>query len=194
MILVVDNYDSFTYNLVQYLGVCGAEVVVRRNDAVTVDEVRSLGPRGVLLSPGPCRPTDSGVCLAFVSAALEPGSPIHGLPLFGVCLGHQAIGLASGGEVGGAKTVRHGKTSPIRHDGEGLFRGLPDPLSVVRYHSLSVGQVPPGFLVTARSLDDDEVMGLRHKSLPIEGVQFHPESVLTEHGLEIVRNFVAMCA
>lgn len=194
MVLVIDNYDSFTYNLVQYLGQCGADVVVRRNDEVTVEEIGTMAPQGVMLSPGPCRPSDSGVCLDIGRAALVPGSPVHGLPLFGVCLGHQAIGFVAGGVVDRSQNVRHGKTSPIEHDGKGLFAGLPNPLQVVRYHSLSIlgNAVPPGFIVTSRSLDDNEIMGVRHESLPIEGVQFHPESVLTQNGLEIVRNFVQL--
>jgi len=191
-IVVIDNYDSFTYNLVQYLGQCGAECTVVRNDEIGLQGVVDLDPDGVLLSPGPCRPTDSGVCLDIGRAALTPGSPLYGVPLFGVCLGHQAIGTVGGGTVDRAKTIRHGKTSLIEHDGQGLFAGLPNPMTAVRYHSLSIlkDAVPAGFLVTARSLDDDEIMGVRHSLLPIEGVQFHPESVLTEQGIEIVRNFV----
>ncbi|MBS1712959.1 MAG: aminodeoxychorismate/anthranilate synthase component II [Armatimonadetes bacterium] len=190
--VVIDNYDSFTYNLVQYLGQCGAECTVRRNDETDLEGVAALSPDGILLSPGPCRPTDSGVCLDIAKSALSPGTAVYGLPLFGVCLGHQAIGTVGGGTVDRARTIRHGKTSLVEHDGRGLFSGLPNPMTAVRYHSLSIlnGAVPTGFIVTARSLDDDEIMGVRHETLPIEGVQFHPESVMTENGIQIVRNFV----
>jgi len=194
VILVIDNYDSFTYNLVQYLGQCGAETVVRRNDAVTLEEAVALQPKGIVLSPGPCRPSDSGVCLDLGRAALDPKSPLYGIPMFGVCLGHQAIGEVAGGRVDRAGHIMHGKTSQVSHDGLGLFAGMPNPMTAVRYHSLTIqqGAVPPGFSVTARSLDDDEIMGVRHESLPIEGVQFHPESVLTQEGMRIVENFVRM--
>lgn len=194
MILVIDNYDSFTYNLVQYLGMCGAETVVRRNDEVTLFEVAELQPHGIMLSPGPCRPSDSGVCLDIGKAALTAGSPLYGLPLFGVCLGHQAIGMVAGGTVGRAGSVMHGKTSQVQHDGKGLFAGIPNPMIAARYHSLTIGKttVPQDFIVTATSLDDDEIMGVRHTSLPIEGVQFHPESVVTEGGMRLIENFVRM--
>jgi anthranilate synthase/aminodeoxychorismate synthase-like glutamine amidotransferase len=195
VILVIDNYDSFTYNLVQYLGVCGAVVTVRRNDEVTLAETAALRPSGIMLSPGPCTPDGSGVCLDIGRAALDPDGPLAGIPVFGVCLGHQAIGQVAGGKVDRANAVRHGKSSPVRHDGQGLFQGCPNPMTAVRYHSLVVRQdaVPPGFVVTATAEDDGEIMGLRHESLPIEGVQFHPESVLTDGGLQIVRNFVERC-
>ncbi len=190
VILVIDNYDSFTYNLVQYLGQCGAEVDVKRNDEVTVDEIRALKPDGIMLSPGPCTPKESGVCLDVLRAALaqEPGFTV---PLFGVCLGHQAIGEVTGSEVVVADKIMHGKSSMVEHDGKGLFSNMPNPFRAVRYHSLVIArQHPPeGFFVTARSLDDNEIMGVRHESLPIEGVQFHPESVLTEEGFTIVENF-----
>lgn len=193
MILVVDNYDSFTYNLVQYLGQCGAEVEVRRNDAITVAEIEAMRPQGVMLSPGPCTPRESGVCLDILSAALSGHGEVLGrVPLFGVCLGHQAIGFVAGGVVRQARNIMHGKTSLVRHDGKGLFQGMPNPFRAVRYHSLIVAKdsVPAGFDVTATAEDDGEIMGLRHRTLPIEGVQFHPESVLTEDGLRIVQNFV----
>lgn len=194
MILVIDNYDSFTYNLVQYLGMLGEQVVVRRNDAVDLAEIARLAPRGIMLSPGPCTPEKSGVCLDIVRAYLAPTSPppFACVPLFGVCLGHQALGHVAGGVVRKAQSIMHGKTSMIRHDGQGLFEGVPSPFSAVRYHSLVVaGETPPsGFKVTATAEDDGEIMGLRHESLPIEGVQFHPESALTEHGIRIVENFV----
>lgn len=192
MILLIDNFDSFTYNLAQYLGQCGAEVVVRRNDAIDLDGIVALRPAGIMLSPGPCTPNQSGVCLGLLGAALSPEGRLAGIPIFGVCLGHQAIGQVAGATVRQAPNIMHGKASMIRHDGQGLFTGMPNPFRAIRYHSLVVQHdtLPPGFLVTATSEDDGEVMGLRHESLPIEGVQFHPESVLTESGMTIVRNFV----
>jgi anthranilate synthase/aminodeoxychorismate synthase-like glutamine amidotransferase len=190
MILVVDNYDSFTYNLVQYLGQCGAEIVVRRNDEVTLDEIARLKPDGIMLSPGPCTPKESGICLDILGAALS-GKELT-MPIFGVCLGHQAIGHIAGGEVRQARNIMHGKASLVRHDGKGLFTGMPNPFRAIRYHSLVVTRdsVPAGFIVTATAEDDGEIMGLRHETLPIEGVQFHPESVLTQEGFRIVENFV----
>jgi anthranilate synthase/aminodeoxychorismate synthase-like glutamine amidotransferase len=193
MILVIDNYDSFTYNLVQYLGQCGAEVAVRRNDQITVPEILEMKPAGIMLSPGPCTPKQSGVCLAVLAGAGSgEGAPLKGIPIFGVCLGLQAMGFAAGGTVARAKNIMHGKASLVRHDGKGLFEGMPNPFSAVRYHSLVVTRdsVPDEYEVSAFAEDDGEIMGLRHKSLPIEGVQFHPESVLTEQGLTIVKNFV----
>ena len=189
MILVVDNYDSFTYNLVQYLGQAGAEVVVRRNDEIGLEEIQDLNPAGLMLSPGPCTPRESGICLRILEAALADELT---MPIFGVCLGHQAIGEIAGGTVRQARNIMHGKASPVEHDGKGLFEGMPNPFRAIRYHSLVVQRdtVPPGFIVTAKSLDDDEIMGLRHVSKPIEGVQFHPESILTEDGFRIVENFV----
>ena len=185
MILVIDNYDSFTYNLVQYLGQCGAEVKVWRNDEITLDEVMSLRPDGILLSPGPCTPKESGVCLDIAKAALTGGFP----PIFGVCLGYQAIGLAAGANVRGAKTMMHGKASQIQHDGKRAFAGIPNPFSAIRYHSLVLDNLPAEFEASAHSLDDHEIMAMRHRHLPIEGVLFHPESILTESGLQIVQNF-----
>lgn len=189
MILVVDNYDSFTYNLVQYLGQAGAEVVVRRNDEIGLAEIHDLNPAGLMLSPGPCTPRESGICLRILEAALADELT---MPIFGVCLGHQAIGEIAGGTVRQARNIMHGKASPVEHDGKGLFEGMPNPFSAIRYHSLVVQRdtVPTGFFVTAKSLDDDEIMGLRHVSKPIEGVQFHPESILTQDGFRIVENFV----
>jgi anthranilate synthase/aminodeoxychorismate synthase-like glutamine amidotransferase len=195
-ILVIDNYDSFTYNLVQYLGQCGADVRVRRNDEISLSEIKALHPDGIMLSPGPCTPKESGICLSVLKQYLEEdgflnlaGSPA---PLFGVCLGHQAIAQVGGGTVTQARNIMHGKASPVSHDGKGLFEGMPNPFSAIRYHSLiiSADSVPAGFMVTARSDDDHEIMGIRHESLPIEGVQFHPESILTENGFRIVQNFV----
>jgi anthranilate synthase/aminodeoxychorismate synthase-like glutamine amidotransferase len=194
VILVIDNYDSFTYNLVQYVGRTGAPITVRRNDQITPSAVAELAPRGIMLSPGPCTPGESGVCLPILQHALvaEADSPFA-VPLFGVCLGHEAIGQVAGSAVVAAKRIMHGKSSPVRHDGRGLFTGMPNPFAAIRYHSLVVqrDRVPEGFDVSATSEDDDEIMGLRHQSRPIEGVQFHPESILTEQGFRIVENFVA---
>ncbi len=196
MILVIDNYDSFTYNLVQYLGQCGVEIVVRRNDEIALEEIERLRPDGIMLSPGPCTPKESGVCLNILSAALSDAPGPFGVPLFGVCLGHQAIAEVSGGIVRQAHNIMHGKASMVSHDGQGLFEGMPNPFRAIRYHSLIVTRdsIPAGFIVTATSDDDHEVMGLRHESKPIEGVQFHPESVLTEEGFRIVENFAKRVA
>lgn len=192
MILVIDNFDSFTYNLVQYLGQCGVEIVVKRNNEITLAEIERLRPEGIMLSPGPCTPKESGVCLDILTAALRNPDSALGVPLFGVCLGHQAMGQVAGGVVKQAKNIMHGKASMVSHDGKGLFEGMPNPFRAIRYHSLVVTKdsVPPGFIVSATAEDDGEIMGMRHESLPIEGVQFHPESVLTEDGFRIVENFV----
>jgi anthranilate synthase component 2 len=188
VILVVDNYDSFTFNLVQLLTVAGAEVEVVRNDAAAVDDLLARRPDGILLSPGPGRPEEAGVCLPLL--ARRPA-----LPLFGVCLGHQAIGASFGAEVGRAPAPRHGKTSSIRHDGKGLFAGLPNPFEATRYHSLEVrrSSLPEELEAVAWSEDDGLLMGLRHRELPYWGVQFHPESVLTTAGPRLIGNFLAMC-
>jgi anthranilate synthase component 2 len=185
MLLMIDNYDSFTYNLVQYLGELGAEVRVVRNDEVTVEEVERLRPEKIVISPGPCSPNEAGISLATIARL---GGKI---PLLGVCLGHQAIGQAFGGKVVHAKTLMHGKTSPILHAGTGVFRGLPSPFTATRYHSLAVerSSLPDCLEVTAWT-EDGEIMGLRHKSLAVEGVQFHPESILTEHGHAMLGNFL----
>jgi anthranilate synthase/aminodeoxychorismate synthase-like glutamine amidotransferase len=190
VILVIDNFDSFTYNLVQYLGQCGADMVVKRNNEITVEEIQSMDLEGIVLSPGPCTPKQSGVCLDILSWALS--QPELKIPIFGVCLGHQAIGEVAGGVVKQARNILHGKTSMVRHDGKGLFEGMPNPFRATRYHSLVVTKdsVPPGFIVTATAEDDGEIMGLRHERLPIEGVQFHPESVMTEDGFRMVENFM----
>ncbi len=190
MILVIDNYDSFTYNLVQYLGLCGVEPLVKRNDEITIEEIERLKPDGIMLSPGPCTPDQSGVCLDVVRAALTTELPT---PVFGVCLGHQAIGQVTGSTIARAKHIRHGKSSMIRHDGMGLLAGMPNPFRAIRYHSLVITKetVPAGFIVTATAEDDGEIMGIRHETLPIVGVQFHPESVLTQDGMRIIENFVA---
>jgi anthranilate synthase component 2 len=187
MLLVIDNYDSFTYNLVQYLGELGAEVVVRRNDAVTVDEIGTLAPAAIVLSPGPCAPAQAGVTVEVIRAW---GSSI---PILGVCLGHQAIGEAYGGRVVRARKAVHGKTSRIDHDGRDLFAGLPTPLEVGRYHSLVVerASLPAELEVVATASDDPtEIHALRHRTHPVWGVQFHPESVLTSHGKQLLRNFL----
>ncbi len=186
MILVIDNYDSFTWNLVHYLMEMGAKVEVVRNDALTAVQAIPTGARGILLSPGPCTPNEAGVSLDLVGAAADAQ-----LPLLGVCLGHQSIGQYFGGKVvrGG---LMHGKTSPVTHDGTGLFAGLPSPFTATRYHSLVVEDVPETLIVNATS-DDAHVMGFRHVSLPIHGVQFHPESIATEHGHAMIANFLRMC-
>ena len=190
MILMIDNYDSFTYNLVQYLGELGAEVEVHRNDRISVDEVAAKKPSHVVLSPGPCTPNEAGICLDLI-AQLQGK-----VPLLGVCLGHQAIGQAFGGVVKRAREVMHGKTSLVHHRARGVFKDLPTPYTATRYHSLIVDRagLPDDFEVTAwtQTADGemDEIMGLRHRTLPIEGVQFHPESILTEHGHQLLRNFL----
>ncbi|MGH8518927.1 MAG: anthranilate synthase component II [Panacagrimonas sp.] len=190
MILMIDNYDSFTYNLVQYFGELGAEVEVHRNDCITVDEVAAKKPSHIVLSPGPCTPNEAGICLSLIEQ-------LQGrIPLLGVCLGHQAIGQAFGGTVRRAREVMHGKTSLVHHRGRGVFRDLPTPYTATRYHSLIVDRagLPDDFEVTAWTEqadgEMDEIMGLRHRTLPIEGVQFHPESILTEHGHRLLRNFL----
>jgi len=182
---VIDNYDSFTYNLVQYLGEMGAELDVRRNDALTLADVAAMAPEKILISPGPGTPDDAGITLDLIRE-FGPRTPI-----FGVCLGQQAIGQALGGRVVRADRLMHGKTSLVHHTGQGVFQGLPTPLEATRYHSLVVerASLPDALEITAHS-DDGEIMGLRHKSWPLEGVQFHPESVLTEHGKQMVRNFL----
>jgi anthranilate synthase/aminodeoxychorismate synthase-like glutamine amidotransferase len=187
MLLVVDNYDSFTYNLVQYLGELGEELVVRRNDAISLGEVPAMAPTAIVLSPGPCTPAEAGVTVPLVR---EYGSRI---PMLGVCLGHQAIGEAYGGRVVRARRVMHGKTSQIHHTGTDLFEGLPNPLDVMRYHSLLVEResMPDELEVLAVATDDEsEVHAVRHRSHPVWGVQFHPESIMTAHGKQILRNFL----
>jgi anthranilate synthase/aminodeoxychorismate synthase-like glutamine amidotransferase len=185
MIVVIDNYDSFTYNLVQYLGELGASVVVHRNDEISVDQLRARRPEGVLISPGPGNPDEAGISLELLARLSSE------LPILGVCLGHQAIGQAFGSRVVRAGRLMHGRTSPIFHDGSGVFAGLPSPFTATRYHSLIVerASLGPDLVVTAWT-EEGEIMGLRHRSLPVEGVQFHPESFLTEHGHELLRNFL----
>jgi anthranilate synthase component 2 len=185
MILVVDNYDSFTYNLVHYLAELGAETHVIRNDDLTVDEAWALKPEAVLLSPGPCAPDQAGICLPILTTAPDD------MPILGVCLGHQAIGQAFGGDVIRAKTLMHGKTSPITHDGRGLFKGLPSPFTATRYHSLAISRATlPNTLDVTAWTDDGEIMGVQHHARPIHGVQFHPESIATEHGHDLIANFL----
>ncbi|MGH8462228.1 MAG: anthranilate synthase component II [Stenotrophobium sp.] len=190
MIVMIDNYDSFTYNLVQYLGELGADVQVHRNDQITVDEVAALQPSHIVLSPGPCTPNEAGICLSLIER-------LQGrFPILGVCLGHQAMGQAFGGKVIRARAVMHGKVSPVHHNGRGVFQNLPSPYTATRYHSLIVEResLPECLEVTAWTQNADgsldEIMGMRHKTLPIEGVQFHPESILTEHGHALLRNFI----
>jgi anthranilate synthase/aminodeoxychorismate synthase-like glutamine amidotransferase len=185
-VLVIDNYDSFVYNLVQYLGELGATPIVHRNDALDVDDALALEPDAVLLSPGPGRPEDAGIICDLIPAVAAAGTP-----LLGVCLGHQAIGQVYGGVVTRAPELMHGKTSPIEHDGAGVFEGLPSPLTATRYHSLTVdaATVPACLHVTART-PDGTVMGVRHRDVDVEGVQFHPESILTEGGHDLLRNFL----
>ena len=186
MITVIDNYDSFTFNLVQYLWELGAELQIYRNDEKTVAEVLAEKPAKILISPGPCDPDQAGISVALIQAAAQ-----QRIPLFGVCLGHQAIGQAFGGVVERAERLMHGKTSEIRHDGKGVFAGLPNPFTATRYHSLVVNKKLPDCLeATAWTCDQDELMGIRHRELPIEGVQFHPESFLTNCGKDLLRNFV----
>jgi len=188
MVLVIDNYDSFTYNLVQYLGELGATVVVRRNDDTTLEEIRALGPDRILISPGPGRPEEAGISLEVIRA-LGPS-----LPLLGVCLGHQAIGLAFGARVVRAPAPVHGKTSGVEHDARGVFAGLTPGFEAGRYHSLIVDEngLPADLVVTARTRGEGLVMGLRHRVFPIHGVQFHPESVLTQEGRRLLRNFLEL--
>jgi anthranilate synthase/aminodeoxychorismate synthase-like glutamine amidotransferase len=188
-LLMIDNYDSFTYNLVQYLGELGAEMDVLRNDAARLEEMVERGADGVVISPGPGRPEAAGVSVAAVKAFA-----VRGTPVLGVCLGHQAIGEAFGGRIAQARTIMHGKTSPIHHDQSGVFEGLPTPLAATRYHSLVVDpdSCPEALEVSARS-PDGEIMGLRHRKLPVEGVQFHPESILTPEGKRLLANFLSRC-
>ena len=190
MILLIDNYDSFTYNVYQYLGELGAEVSVVRNDEITVAQIERLAPEKIVISPGPCTPNEAGISLEVIKRFAGE------IPLLGICLGHQAIGQAFGGEVRRARTVMHGKTSPIHHGGKGVFRGLPQPMTATRYHSLIVGwdSLPECLEVTAWTEtpegEKDEIMGLRHRTLPVEGVQFHPESIFSPQGKALLENFL----
>ena len=186
MLLMIDNYDSFTYNLVQYLGELGEDVKVVRNDDLDIDGIEKLAPGRIVISPGPCTPNEAGVSLAVIERFKGR------IPILGVCLGHQAIGQAFGGKVVRAKTLMHGKVSRVHHSGEGVFRGLPTPYDATRYHSLAIERAscPDELEVTAWT-EDGEIMGVRHRSLPVEGVQFHPESILTQHGHALLRNFLS---
>ncbi len=187
MFLLIDNYDSFTYNLVHYLGELGADVAVRRNDAISVDEALSMKPQGIVISPGPCDPDRSGICLELIERASAR------IPILGVCLGHQAIGQAFGGRVVRAPAPMHGKVSQIHHKGTGMLRGLPNPFQATRYHSLIVerASLPDSLEITAET-KDGLIMALAHRSLPVHGVQFHPESIATEHGHDLLRNFLEL--
>ena len=185
MLLMIDNYDSFTYNLVQYLGELGEDVLVKRNDEISVQEIEKLAPKRIVISPGPCSPSEAGISVATIEKFAGK------IPLLGVCLGHQSIGQAFGGRIVHAKTLMHGKTSEITHTHAGVFRGLPSPYRATRYHSLVIERdsCPDCLEITAWT-DDGEIMGVRHKTLPIEGVQFHPESIMTEHGHALLKNFL----
>jgi anthranilate synthase/aminodeoxychorismate synthase-like glutamine amidotransferase len=187
MVFVLDNYDSFTYNLVQYVGECGHECVVRRNDQTTTDEIAALRPSHVLVSPGPCTPREAGISIDVIKHFAGK------VPVLGVCLGHQALGEAFGGKIVRAAKLMHGKTSAIQHDGKTIFRAVPSPMTATRYHSLIVEEksLPKELEVSARS-EDGTIMGLRHTSVPVEGVQFHPESILTEHGRALIANFLKL--
>ena len=187
MLLMIDNYDSFTYNLVQYFGELGEDVHVARNDEITLDQIEELAPARICISPGPCSPNEAGISLALLQRFAER------TPILGVCLGHQAIGQAFGGNVVRAKTLMHGKISPVEHTASGVFANLPNRFNAARYHSLAVerSSLPECLEVTAWT-DDGEIMGLRHRTLPIEGVQFHPESIATEHGHAMLKNFLQM--
>ncbi len=188
MLLLIDNYDSFTYNLVHYVGELGVDVVVKRNDALDVQEAMAMNPSGILLSPGPATPDQAGICLALTAAAAETKTP-----LLGVCLGHQTIGQAFGGDVIRCHEIVHGKMGTMHHDGKGVFAGLPNPFQATRYHSLVVDRATlPECLEVTATLADGTIMGLQHRELPIQGVQFHPESIASEHGHALLQNFVNM--
>ena len=185
MILMIDNYDSFTYNIVQYMGELGADIQVERNDQISIEEIESLNPKKIVISPGPCTPDKAGISIEAIQNFAGK------IPLLGVCLGHQSVGAAFGGEVVKAGKLMHGKTSEVRHDGKTLFKGLPNPFTATRYHSLVLNRktLPDCFEITAES-DDNEIMGIRHKALLVEGIQFHPESILTINGKDLLKNFI----
>lgn len=188
MLLLIDNYDSFTYNLVHYLGELGADVMVKRNDALDVQDAMALQPEAILLSPGPCDPDQAGICLALIGAASETRTP-----LMGVCLGHQSIGQAFGGKVIRCHEIVHGKMGTMHHEGEGLFKDVPTPFEATRYHSLIVERATlPACLTVTAELSDGTIMGIQHNSLPIHGVQFHPESIASEHGHHLLKNFLSI--
>ncbi len=188
MITLIDNYDSFTFNLVQFLGDLGAETVVHRNDKISASQVMSSGCKAIVLSPGPCTPNEAGICLELVEKAAEAG-----MPLMGVCLGHQSIGQCFGGDIVRASTIMHGKLSEIQHTGQGLFQGVPQDFKATRYHSLTIepSSMPDSLKATART-EDGTIMGVQHKDLPIHGVQFHPESIASEHGHQLLKNFLTI--
>ena len=185
MILMIDNYDSFTYNIVQYMGELGADMLVERNDQISIEEIEALNPKKIVISPGPCTPDKAGVSVAVIKHFAGK------VPLLGVCLGHQSVGAAFGGEIIKAGKLMHGKTSEVRHDGKTLFKNLPNPFTATRYHSLVLNRktLPDCFEISAES-DDNEIMGVRHKELLVEGVQFHPESILTPNGKDLLKNFI----
>jgi anthranilate synthase component 2 len=185
MLLLIDNYDSFTYNLVQYLGELGADVHVHRNDAIGIEQIAAWEPSAIVISPGPCTPNEAGISVPLIKRFAGR------IPILGVCLGHQAIGQAFGGKIVRAARVMHGKVSPVTHDGRGVFTDLPSPLTATRYHSLAIERATmPACLAITATADDGEIMGVRHRELPVEGVQFHPEAILTEHGHALLRNFL----
>ena len=185
MLLLIDNYDSFTYNLAQYLGELGADVHVHRNDAITLDQIAAWAPEKIVISPGPCTPTEAGISVSTIQRFAGK------IPILGVCLGHQAIGQAYGGRIVRAQRVMHGKISPVTHDGRGVFAGLPSPFTVTRYHSLAIERATfPACLEISATADDGEIMGVRHREFAVEGVQFHPEAILTEHGHALLANFL----
>ena len=189
MLLMIDNYDSFTYNLVQYLGELGEDVRTERNDQITLEDIEAMAPDRIVISPGPCTPNEAGVSMPVLKHFAGR------MPILGVCLGHQAIGGAFGGQVVRAREVMHGKTSPVEHTGVGVFRGLPNPFTVIRYHSLAIERATlPACLEVTAWTADGEIMGVRHREFPIEGVQFHPESILTEHGHALLKNFLEIRA
>ncbi|HIP43373.1 MAG TPA: aminodeoxychorismate/anthranilate synthase component II [Aquifex aeolicus] len=184
-ILMIDNYDSFTYNLVQYLGFLGAEVIVKRNDEIELQEVKTIDPDAIVISPGPCTPKEAGISVPLIKSYYKD------YPILGVCLGHQSIGYAFGGKIVNAKRLMHGKTSQIFHNGEGVFKNIPSPFTAVRYHSLAIdkGTLPQELKITAES-DDGEIMGIQHMKYPVFGVQFHPESILSQYGMDVLKNFL----
>jgi anthranilate synthase component II len=185
MLLLIDNYDSFTYNLVQYLGELGADVHVHRNDALNLEQIAAWNPTQIVISPGPCTPNEAGISVPLIERFAGT------VPILGVCLGHQAIGQAFGGRIVRAERVMHGKVSPVAHDGHGVFAGLPSPLTATRYHSLAIERASiPACLAITATADDGEIMGVRHREWPVEGVQFHPEAILSEHGHALLRNFL----
>ncbi len=185
MLLLIDNYDSFTFNLAQYLGELGADVHVHRNDAITLDQIAAWAPEKIVISPGPCTPTEAGISVPAIRRFAGK------IPILGVCLGHQAIGQAFGGRIVRAQRVMHGKLSPVTHDGRGVFAGLPSPFTVTRYHSLAIERSTcPACLEISATADDGEIMGVRHREFAVEGVQFHPEAILTEHGHALLANFL----